>query len=408
MNNVIEGQMAADTFEKCFKFSRAKEVMEQGIYPYFIPIEENHGPHVKMDGRDVIMIGSNNYLGLTRDSRVQEAAIKAIEKFGTSCSGSRFLNGTYALHEELEHRLAAFVHKDAALVFSTGYQTNLGSISTIMDKKTIVVTDKTNHASIFDGIFLGAGLNNGVKIKRFRHNDMDDLERVMAPLEPEFPKLIITDGVFSMEGDIVKLPRLIEIARRYHARLYLDDAHGLGVLGKTGRGTMEYFGRFDEVDLVMCTFSKSFASLGGFIAGDSDVIHYIKHFSRPLIFSAAMPPANIAAVITALDIIEKEPQIVQRLQKIGDRMRQEYTGLGFETGESETPIIPILVRDEVKTFQFWKALFDAGIYTNAVISPAVPPDRSLLRTSYMATHSDADLDQVLDTFKRIGKQMGVI
>jgi len=397
-----------DVFQKCWDFKRAKEAIEHGIYPYFLPIEENYGPRVRMNGRDVIMIGSNNYLGLTQDPRVQEAAIKAIERYGTSCSGSRFLNGTLALHEELEHRLARFVRKEAALVFSTGYQTNLGSISTLIDKNDIVVTDKTNHASIFDGIFLAYGIRLGVTVKRYRHNDMEDLERVLSNLNPEAPKLIVTDGVFSMEGDIVKLPRLVEIARKYNARLYLDDAHGIGVLGETGRGTMEHFGIFKEVDLVMCTFSKSFASLGGFVAGDEQVIHYIKHFARPLIFSAAIPPANIAAVLKALEIIETEPQIVRRLHDISNRMRREFQAMGFNTGESETPIIPIIIGDDMKTFQFWKALFDAGIYTNAVISPAVPPDRSLLRTSYMATHTDDDLDRVLETFKQIGKQIGII
>lgn len=397
-----------DIFEKCWNFTRAKETIEQGIYPYFIPIAENDGPRVVMGGREIIMIGSNNYLGLTKDPRVQEAAIKAVEKYGTSCSGSRFLNGTLELHEELEHRLARFVKKDAALVFSTGYQTNLGAISTLIGKKDIVITDKTNHASIFDGIFLAAGINMGIVIKRYKHNDMEDLERVIRNIDPEAPKMIITDGVFSMEGSIVDLPEMSRIARQYNARLYLDDAHGIGVLGDTGRGTMEYFGIYDDVDLVMCTFSKSFASLGGFVAGAEDVVHYIKHFARSLIFSASMPPANIAAVLKSLEIIETEPQIVNRLTEIGTRMRHEFQSLGFNTGESKTPIIPIIVGDDIKTFQFWKALFEAGIYTNAVISPAVPPDRALLRTSYMATHSDNDLDQVLSTFAKLGKEMGII
>ncbi|NIW78119.1 MAG: aminotransferase class I/II-fold pyridoxal phosphate-dependent enzyme [Calditrichae bacterium] len=382
--------------------------MDRGIYPYFVPVEENHGPRVVMNGREILMIGSNNYLGLTKDPRVIEAAIKATEKFGTSCSGSRFLNGTLQMHTELESRLAKFVNKEAALVFSTGYQANAGAISTIIDKKAVVITDKTNHSSIFDGVFLGASLNPGVTVKRYKHNDADDLERVMKAIDPERPKLLVSDGVFSMEGDFVKLPRLLEIANEYNARLYLDDAHGIGVGGDTGRGTMEHYGYFDEVDVIMCTFSKTFASLGGFIAGKKEVINYIKHYSRQLIFSAAMPPANVAAVLKALDIIEKEPQIVRRLQDIGQKMRREFQTLGFDTGHSETPIIPVLIKDYDKTFMFWKTLFDEGIYTNAVVAPAVPPDRSLLRTSYMATHSDNDLDQVLETFKKIGKQMGVI
>ncbi len=397
-----------DIFEKCMKFTRAKEAIEMGIYPYFKPIRENHGPRVVMDGKEIIMIGSNNYLGLTKDPRVQEAAIKAIEKYGTSCSGSRFLNGTLELHEELEEKLAAFVRKEAALCFSTGYQSNLGAISTIVTRDDFIITDKTNHASIFDGIFLSAGLNMGGNIKRYKHNDMDDLERVLSRIEPEKPKMIITDGVFSMEGDIVNLPRLVEIAARYKARVYVDDAHGLGVEGNTGRGTQEHYDIWDEVDLVMCTFSKSFASLGGFIAGKSEVIHYIKHFSRPLIFSASMPPANIASVLKSLEIIQNEPQIVKRLQQTGKKMIREFQAMGFNTGESETPIVPIIIGNDDKTFQFWGTLFQNGVYANPVISPAVPPDRALIRTSYMATHEDRDLDIVLDKFKKIGKELGII
>lgn len=397
-----------DIFEKCREFKKAEDYKERGIYPYFFPISENHGPRVVMEGREIIMIGSNNYLGLTKDPRVQEAARKAIERFGTSCSGSRFLNGTYEMHVELEARLAKFVRKEAALMFSTGYQTNLGAISTLLDRNAVVITDKTNHACIFDGIFLAKGASTGVAMKRYKHNDMEDLERVISVVNPELPKLIISDGVFSMEGDIVGLTRMIEIAQKYNARTYIDDAHGMGVLGKTGRGTLEHFGAFDKIDLVTTTFSKSFASLGGFIAGKEEVVNYIKHFSRALIFSAAIPPANTASVLKALEIIENEPEIVHRLQHTGEKMRREFQALGFDIGESETPIIPILVRDFDKTFAFWKALFEAGIYTNAVVSPAVPADRSLLRTSYMATHTDNDLDQVLDTFKKIGKQMGII
>ncbi len=397
-----------DIFDKCMKFTRAKEAMESGMYPYFKPIRENHGPRVIMDGKEILMIGSNNYLGLTKDPRVQEAAIKAIEKYGTSCSGSRFLNGTLELHEELEEKLATFVKKEAALCFSTGYQSNLGAISTLISKDDTIITDKTNHASIFDGIFLSAGLNMGINIKRYRHNDMEDLERVLSKIESEKPKMIITDGVFSMEGDLVKLPSLVEIAKKYNTRVYVDDAHGLGVEGKTGRGTQEHFGIWDEVDLVMCTFSKSFASLGGFIAGKSEVIHFIKHFSRPLIFSASMPPANIASVLKSLEIIQNEPEIVHRLQNIGKKMIREFQALGFDTGESQTPIVPLIIGEDEKTFAFWRTLFDEGIYTNPVISPAVPPDRALIRTSYMATHSDNDLDFVLDKFKNIGKNFGLI
>ncbi|GAB4333849.1 MAG: pyridoxal phosphate-dependent aminotransferase family protein [Calditrichia bacterium] len=398
-----------DIFEKCRNFTRAKEAMEQGIYPYFKPIRENNGTRVIMDGREIIMAGSNNYLGLSLDPRVQEAAKKAIDRYGTSCSGSRFLNGTLELHEELEAQLAEFVKKEAALVFSTGYQSNLGAISTIISKNDIIITDKTNHASIFDGIFMAAGLNMGhITVKRYKHNDMEDLERVLAKLDPESPKIIITDGVFSMEGDLVKLPQLVEIARRYNTRVYVDDAHGLGVEGATGRGTQEHFNIWNEVDLVMCTFSKSFASLGGFIAGQAEVVHYIKHLSRPLIFSAAIPPANLATVLKSLEIIKEEPQRVRRLQEIGKKMIREFQAMGFNTGESETPIVPIIIGDDEKTFLFWRALFEEGVYTNPVISPAVPPDRSLIRTSYMAIHTDEELDIILDRFKKIGKRMGII
>ncbi|MEJ2049952.1 MAG: aminotransferase class I/II-fold pyridoxal phosphate-dependent enzyme [Calditrichota bacterium] len=397
-----------DIFDKCMNFTRAKEAMESGMYPYFKPIRENHGPRVIMDGKEIVMIGSNNYLGLTKDPRVQEAAIKAIEKYGTSCSGSRFLNGTLELHEELEDKLANFVKKEAALCFSTGYQSNLGAISTLISKEDIIITDKTNHASIFDGIFLSAGLNMGITIKRYRHNDMEDLERVLSKIDPEKPKMIITDGVFSMEGDLVKLPEMVKIAAKYNTRVYVDDAHGLGVEGKTGRGTQEHFGIWDEVDLVMCTFSKSFASLGGFIAGKSEVIHFIKHFSRPLIFSASMPPANIASVLKSLEIIQNEPEIVHRLQNIGKKMINEFQALGYNTGDSQTPIVPLIIGQDERTFAFWRTLFDEGIYTNPVISPAVPPDRALIRTSYMATHTDNDLDFVLDKFKCVGKSFGLI
>ena len=399
---------AADPFAKCRDFKQAEEMIAQGIYPYFFPLEENHGPRVVMDGREMIMIGSNNYLGLTMDPRVQEAARKAIERFGTSCSGSRFLNGTLALLEELECRLARFVKKPAALAFSTGYQTNLGVISALVDGKTIIVADKGTHACVFDGIFLGGGLNSRVKMRRYRHNDMDHLESLFNEMDPDPPKLIVTDGVFSMEGDIGKVPRLIDICERYNARLFVDDAHGLGVIGRTGRGTLEYYDAFDRVDLLTCTFSKSFASLGGFVAGDKEVIDYVKHRSRPMIFSASMPPANVAAALKSLEIIETEPHWVRTLQTKGERMRSEFQSLGFDTGDSETPIIPILVRDETKTFQFWKQLFEAGVYANAVVSPAVPPDRSLIRTTIMATHSDEELNRVLETFEKIGKEMGVI
>ena len=398
-----------DIFTKCYGFKEAAEARESGIYPYFIPIQENHGSKVVMRGRELIMIGSNNYLGLSWDPRVQEASIKAIEKFGTSCSGSRFINGTLALHEELEQQLADFVHKGAALCFTTGYQTNLGAISALLGRREHILSDRYNHASIMDGIFLATGLNNGsIQLHRYHHNDPEHLEKVLSELPEDEPKLIVTDGVFSMEGDIVKLPELRRIADKHGARIYLDEAHSLGVIGKTGRGSEEHYGARGTADLIMGTFSKSFGSIGGFVAADAVVVDYIKHFARPLIFSASMPPACIASVMAALKIMEEEPQHTHRLQAIAARMISEFKSLGFNVGETETPIIPLLIGDNDKTFMLWKALFENGVYTNPVISPAVPPDRSLIRTSYMAIHTDSELDQVLQVAGREAKKLGII
>ncbi len=398
-----------DIFTKCYSFKEAAAARESGLYPYFIPIEENRGTKVVMKGRELIMIGSNNYLGLSWDPRVQEASIKAIEKYGTSCSGSRFINGTLTLHEELENRLAKFIHRDAALCFTTGYQTNLGSISAIMGRREHILSDRYNHASIMDGIFLSIGLNNGsISFHRYHHNNPEHLEKALSELPSEESKLIVTDGVFSMEGDIVKLPELRKIADKYEARIYLDEAHSIGVIGATGRGSEEHYGIRGCADLIMGTFSKSFGSIGGFVAGDAVVIDYIKHFSRPLIFSASMPPATISAVMAAVKIIEKEPQHTHRLQAIAKKMISEYKSMGFNVGVAETAIIPLVIGDNEKTFMFWKALFENGVYTNPVVSPAVPPDRSLIRTSYMSIHTDEELDQVLDVAKREAIKLGII
>ncbi len=396
-----------DIFEKCFAYHDAKEAQERGVYPYFIPIEESRGTRVVMKGKELIMAGSNNYLGLSWDPRVKEAAHAAIDAWGTSCSGSRFLNGTLALHEELEGRLARFVGRERALCFSTGYQTNLGGISGLVGKGEHIFTDKLNHASIMDGIFLSTGLRGSVRVHRYLHNSPENLEKFLAGVPLEDPKLIVTDGVFSMEGDIAKLPELKKLCKKYKARIYLDEAHSIGVLGSTGRGTEEHYGgKF--ADIVMCTFSKSFGSLGGFLAGEADVIEYIKHFARPLIFSASMPPATIASVTAALDIIEKEPQRVHRLQRIAHKMVTGFKSLGFNVGTAETPIVPIIVGPMEKTFLFWKALFDGGVFTNPVVSPAVPPDSSLIRTSYMAIHTDEELDKILDVAGTAGKKLGLI
>jgi 8-amino-7-oxononanoate synthase len=398
-----------DIFSKCYSFKDAAQVRESGLYPYFIPISENRGTKVVMNGRELIMIGSNNYLGLSWDPRVQEASKQAIDKYGTSCSGSRFINGTLTLHEELEQRLARFVHKDAALCFTTGYQTNLGAVSAIVTRGEQILSDRYNHASIMDAIFLASGMTNkGIQLYRYHHNNTVHLEKILSENDRDRPKLIVTDGVFSMEGDIVRLPELKRIAAAYNAKIYLDEAHALGVIGRTGRGTEEHYGSRGSADLIMGTFSKSFGSVGGFVAGDEVVIDYIKHFARPLIFSASMPPANIAAVMTALDIIETEPEHSQRLQRIAATMISGFKSLGFNVGVAETAVIPLIIRDNDKTFTFWKALFENGVYTNPVVSPAVPPDRSLIRTSYMSSHSDEELEQVLEIAGREGKKLGII
>jgi 8-amino-7-oxononanoate synthase len=397
-----------DIFEKCYAWRDAKEAQEKGIYPYFIPIEESHGSRVIMKGKELIMAGSNNYLGLSWDPRVIEAAVNATKKWGTSCSGSRFLNGTLALHEELERRLALFTGKKRALCFTTGYQTNLGGISALLGKGEHIFTDKLNHASIMDGIFLSTGLQGSVRLHRFLHNDMKSLEKFLISVPMDEPKLVVTDGVFSMEGDIAKLPRLRELCDAHKARLYLDDAHGIGVLGATGRGTEEHYHGNARSDIIMCTFSKSFGALGGFLAADEDVIEYIKHYARPFIFAASMPPGTIAAVTAALDIIEQEPERVHRLQAIGRKMVAGFKSLGFNVGMAETPIVPLITGGMERTLTFWWALFDGGVFANPVLPPAVPPDNCLIRTSYMAIHTDDELDKILEIAKKAGKALGII
>jgi len=397
-----------DLFKKCFDFTQAEDARQGGWYPYFRPIEANRGNRVIIQGREMIMAGSNNYLGLAYDERVQEAAIKAVEKYGSSCSGSRFMNGTLQLHEELEAKLAAFTGQEAALTFTTGYQTNLGAISALLGRNDHVVTDKFDHASIMDGIFLATGINKGLNLHRFKHNDMADLRKTLDKIPSTGGILIVVDGVFSMEGDITPLPELRKIADEYHARLYLDEAHAIGVLGDHGKGTTEHFHNQAQADIVMCTFSKAFASIGGFVAGSNRVIDYIRHFARPLIFSASMPPANLAAAMKALEIIEQEPQRVKRLQQIAQKMLQGFKDLGFNIGTAETPIVPLHIGDNDKTFLFWKALFERGVYVNPVIAPAVPPNGALIRTSYMAVHTDDDLDMILQISKEEGQRLGII
>jgi 8-amino-7-oxononanoate synthase len=390
-------------FNKCRNFTAAREVQKAGYYPYFREISSAPGSEVIVDGKKVIMIGSNNYLGLTDHPKVIQKIHETVDKYGSGCTGSRFLNGTLDIHVELEEKLAVFMEREAALVFSTGFQTNLGTISTLVGKSEYIFTDRSDHASIVDGCRLSFG--NTIK---YKHNDMDDLKRVLEKIPKETGKLIVTDGVFSMEGDIVNLPRLVEIAKEHSARILIDDAHSIGVLGENGRGTADHFHLEDKVDIIMGTFSKSFASIGGFIVGDEEVIHYIKHFSRPLIFSASPPPAAVAAVLATLEIIKEEPQRRKRLWEITYRMHGEFKAMGFDIGTTQTPIIPIYIGEDMKTFQFWKELTDAGLFTNPIVSPAVPPGSALIRTSYTANHTDQQLEKVLEIFYKAGKKFSII
>jgi 8-amino-7-oxononanoate synthase len=391
-----------DIFEKCGQYTEAKDAMAAGFYPYFIPMQGNEGTEAIFQGRRLIMCGSNNYLGLTMDPRVRQAAEDALRTYGTSCTGSRFLNGNLEMHLQLEKEIAEFVGKEAALVFSTGMQANLGTISAIVGRGDVVILDKEDHASIVDGAKLSWGVT-----KRFKHNDLEDLERVLASIPEDKGKLVVVDGLYSMEGDLAPLPEMVPLCRKYGARIMVDDAHGIGITGK-GHGTAAHFGLTKEVDLIMSTFSKSFASLGGFIAGDADVVHYIQHHARALIFSASIPPANAAAALAALHIMRDEPQHAERVNAAGAKMRKGFQALGINTGNSVSPIVPIIIGDDMRTIFIWKALFDAGVFVNPVISPGVAEGRQMLRTSYMATHTDAQLDRVLEIFAKVGKEMGLI
>jgi 8-amino-7-oxononanoate synthase len=391
-----------DVFSKCNAYTEAKEVMATGLYPYFIPLEENEGTEAVINGHRLIMCGSNNYLGLTTHPKVRQAAMDAIQRYGTSCTGSRFLNGTLEMHERLERELAEWVGKDAALVFSTGMQANLGVISSLIGRMDVAVMDKGDHASIVDGARLSYG-----QIERFQHNDPVHLERVMASIPEDRGKLVILDGLYSMEGDIADLTAIYPICKKYGARLMVDDAHAMGVLGG-GRGTAAHFGMTGEVDLIMSTFSKSFASLGGFIAGDEEVIHYIKHNARALIFSASMPPAATAAALASLEVMRTEPERVLALARNAEMMHKGLKDLGYDTGHSVTPIIPIIIGDNERTLRTWKMLFENGVFVNPVLSPATPPGRQLLRTSYMATHTEEQLKRVLEIFAKVGREMGLI
>ncbi|MFL0268435.1 aminotransferase class I/II-fold pyridoxal phosphate-dependent enzyme [Candidatus Clostridium radicumherbarum] len=385
-----------DIFEKCFNYTDAKEAMKAGIYPYFHALDSGQDTEVIMSGKRVIMIGSNNYLGLTSDPRVKKAAIEAVEKFGVGCSGSRFLNGTLNLHIELEKRLAKFVNKEEALVYSTGFQTNLGVLSAIAGRNDYILSDKQNHASIVDGCRLSFA-----KMLKFKHNDMDDLERLLKNIPDNNGRLIVVDGVYSMEGDIANLPEIVRLAKLYGARVMVDDAHGFGVLGEHGRGTAEYFGLEDEVDIIMSTFSKSLASLGGFIAAKSDVIQYVKHNSRPFIFSASIPPSNAAAAMESLNILENEPERIKKLWDNAKFMREGFEALGLSIGDTQTPIIPVIIGEDYETFVTTIKLLNEGVYVNPVVSPGVEKGRALLRTSYTPTHTKEQLETALKAFERV-------
>jgi len=397
-------------FAKCHQFFEPSgdyaTVKQAGLYPYFRPLERNEGSRAIINGREVIMAGSNNYLGLTNDPRVIEAAIRAVEQYGTGCTGSRFLNGTLDIHIELEERLARFMGKEATVLFPTGYMTNQGVIQAIASKGDIIFSDKDNHACIVAGTQVSLA-----ETWRFRHNDLDHLRRLLEKATAEHPnagKLIVTDGVFSMSGIIAQIPELVELAEAHDAALMVDDAHAVGVIGPGGRGSAAYFGLGDRVHLTTGTFSKSFASLGGFCAGDRDIIEYIRHKSSAHIFAASMPPANVATVLKCLDILESEPERLERLWHISDYMRKGFRDAGFNVWTSQSPVIPVVVGEMMTCFRFWRDLLEVGVFVNAVVPPAVPQGQAIMRTSFMATHTDEELDYILDAFRRIGKKYGVI
>jgi 8-amino-7-oxononanoate synthase len=386
-----------DVFQKCFDFKDADAVRDTGLYPYFRMIASGQDPVVTMDGQRVIMLGSNNYLGLTNHPEIKAAAATALESYGTGTAGSRFLNGTLDIHVELEDKLAQFMGRDAALTFSTGFQVNLGVIASLVQRKDVVILDNLDHACIIDGARLSFG-----RVLKYPHNDMDALEERLRSVDDDRSRMIVVDGVFSMEGD------LVELKRKFNARLMVDDAHGIGVMGEHGRGTMEHFGLEDDADLVMGTFSKSLATVGGFVVGDSRIIDYIKHNARSLMFSASPPPASVASVIKALEIIEREPDRRQRLWEHTDYMKREFSTMGYDTGDSASPVIPLVVGEDMAAFKMTFRLQEEGVFANPVVSPAVPVGRAMMRTSYMATHTRDHLDRALEAFQKIGREMGVI
>jgi 8-amino-7-oxononanoate synthase len=389
--------------EKAVIYEDPKLIKDMGLYPYFREISSPQGPVIRLSGKVLVMLGSNSYLGLTTHPEVKKASVEAIEVYGTGCAGSRFLNGTLDIHHQLEEELAELVGKQSALVFSTGFQTNLGIISALVGKGEYIVTDKLNHASIIDG----ARLSFGKKVN-FSHNDMSNLDKVLESLPPAKGKLVAVDGVFSMEGDTAKLPEIVELCKKHGSALMVDDAHGIGVMGKNGAGTAHHFGLTDDVQIIMGTFSKSLASLGGFVASDEDTIEFLKHRARALIFSASMTPANVAAVKAALGVMKKEPERIEQLWQNTHRLKKGLDQLGFDTGSSETPIIPIRVGDTLNTFTCCKKLQEEGVWVNPVVAPAVPEGDCLIRLSLMATHTFEHIDFALSKLEKVGRDLRII
>jgi 8-amino-7-oxononanoate synthase len=389
-------------FDKCSSFTTARLLQAEGIYSYFTPIEASTATEVRVDGEWKIMVGSNNYLGLTHHPRILEAQRRALEKYGSGATGSRFLNGTIDLHDELEQRLAVFLRKEAAVVFTTGYQASLGAVSTFIGRDDHLFLDKLDHASIVDGARMAIG-----QVHRYRHGDFDALARQLAAVPPGSGKLVVTDGVFSMEGSIADLPRLVAITHEHGAALLVDDAHALGVLGENGAGTARHFGVDDQVDLIMATFSKSLASVGGVVAGPEEAIHYLRHLSRSLMFTASAPPASVAGVLAALDVMAQEPERRERLWENTHRVAEGLRSLGFDTGASETPIIPVFIGEPFQAARFWRALFDFGVFAHPIMPPAVPANASRIRVSMSAEHSGEQVEHVLDAFARVAKNVAV-
>ena len=404
MNNTATKR--GNLFDKCNAYTRVDEIKAAGIYPYFRAIQESEGPVVQMEGRKVIMAGSNNYLGLTTHPKVKEAARQALEKYGTSCSGSRYLTGTIDLHEEMEVRIAEFMGKEAALLYTTGYQTGQGVIQPMVGRNDIIFSDKDNHASIVSGNLMAKGVDT--QVVRYRHNDMEDLRKRLALAPEEAGKLIVTDGVFSAFGTIVNLTDMYKVAAEYGAQVLVDDAHAFGVIGEGGRGTASEFGLVDQVDLTLCTFSKTLASIGGFVVGSERAINYLKHHSSALIFSASPTPASVAAALAALEVLKEEPERVVQLNANAEYVRQGLKDMNYDVRDGRTAIVPVMIYDDEKAFKLWKSLYDGGIFVNVFVSPATPPNSAMMRNSFMATHQKEHLDKILDAYKKAGKAHGII